>query len=476
VARSGRPGAGRPMSGGAPPRRPQALGRRLWWSLVALHLAATALTAFYSYRAYARLIDTFMDEQMRLVADSYARGKPRALQELPSKRALDGGAFVVQLWSQDGRALLASSWPALALPLQPGDAGFRTVQVADPGGAAAPWRVYVAPDDAHPAHPRVQVLQSVAFRQQRATRRALLESLPIVLLLPVSLLVLWLIVSSASRTLRGAAREIAAQDAHSLAELPLERVPEEIGPLVAAFNTLLARLRDALGGQRRFIQDAAHELRTPIAAIAIQVDNLRALIPPGGAAAERFAELEAGVVRTRHMAEQLLRLSRQDAPDPAQKSPPMTDLAAVLRDSVGQLMPLADRRHVDVGFEGLIQEPALRCVAAAEHELRTVFDNLIDNAVRYTPEGGVVDVRLLREAGGPLVEVIDTGPGIAPEWLGRAFDRFFRVPGTAAGGSGLGLAIAQAAALRCGLHIELHNRQGTAGLVARVRTRMPAPG
>jgi len=444
-----------------------ALRRRLWWSLVGLHLAATALTAGYSYLAYTRLIGTFMDEQMRLVAESYAGSKPRPLQPLASAQALHAGAFMVQLWSADGHTLLASSWPALSLPLQPGEPGFRSVDEA--GAGEARWRVYTAPQDAHPGHPRVQVLQSTAFRQQRATRRALLESFPVAALLPVSLLALWLIVAAASRTLRGVAREIAAQDARSPTEVPVDRVPEEIGPLVAAFNSLLARLRDALSGQRRFVQDAAHELRTPIAAIGLQIENLRALIPPGGEVAERFAQLEAGVVRAQHLTEQLLRLSRHDAPLAATGAAPVSDLAAVLRDSVAQLLPLADRRRIDIGFEGLVDEPALRCVMAPASDLRTVFDNLIDNAVRYGPEGGVVDVRLMREHGHPVVEVIDSGPGIAPESLGRVFDRFFRMPGAPAGGSGLGLAIAQAAARSCGLAIELHNRADAPGLVARVR-------
>ena len=107
----------------------------------------------------------------------------------------------------------------------------------------------------------------------------------------------------------------------------------------------------------------------------------------------------------------------------------------------------------------------LRC---APGDLRSVLDNLIENALRYTPEGGVVDVRLVNEAGKPAVEVIDTGPGIPPDMLPRVFDRFFRVPGGQARGSGLGLAIAQAAAQRCGLRVTLRNREDRSGLVARV--------
>lgn len=452
------------------------LRRQMWWWLVGLHLAAMALTALFSYLAYGRIIDTFMDEQMRLVADSYAGGTPsRTLQPLASEKALRSGAFVVQIWSADGLMLLASSWPALALPLQ-ADSGFATVEWQS--DADARWRVYTvqAAGGAGPAdRPRVQVLQSASFRQQRATRRALLESLPIVLLLPVSLLALWLIVAAGSRSLRAAAREVAAQDERDPAGLSVARVPEEIGPLVQAFNSVLARLRGALATQRRFVQDAAHELRTPITAIGLQVENLRGLIPPGEAA-ERFEQLEAGVTRARHLAEQLLHLSRQDVPlrsAAAAPGPAEADLAAVLRESVGQLLPLADRRRIDVGFEG---EGAPR-VAVPAAELRSIFDNLIDNAIRYAPEGSVVDVRLHGAADGrpAVVEVLDSGPGIPPEFIGRVFDRFFRVPGAPAGGSGLGLAIAQGVGRRHGLRIELRNREGGRGLMARV-TLGPAPG
>ena len=101
-------------------------------------------------------------------------------------------------------------------------------------------------------------------------------------------------------------------------------------------------------------------------------------------------------------------------------------------------------------------------------DLRSVLDNLIENALRYTPEGGVVDVRVGQEQGGLVIEVADTGPGIPDELLGRVFDRFFRVPGTDTRGSGLGLAIAQAAAQRCGLQVSLHNRKDRQGLVARL--------
>jgi two-component system OmpR family sensor kinase len=451
-------------------RRPRSLRRQLLTWLTTLHIVAMIGTAWFSYGAYERLVHSFMDDQMRLVASSYAAAREAtALPLVKDMEALRQGAFVVQVWSSDGRSLLASSWAPLALPLQQVP-GFSDVQ-ASPGNSGL-WRVYTAEAARRDDPLRVQVLQSESFRHQRVVQRALFEGLPIALLLPVALFILWIVVSAASRSLRGVARDVAAQDEHRLTPLSLAHVPDEITPLVNAFNMLLARLRIAFAGQQRFVQDAAHELRTPMAAIGLQIENLRTCIPPGDAT-ERFAQLEAGVTRAQRLIEQLLRLSRQDDLGATSTSGPV-NIALLLRESIGQLMVLADQRHIDVGFEGSVT-PIVNGSAA---ELRSVFDNLIDNALRYTHEGGVVDVCLHEIDGHAVVDVSDNGPGIPPKLLRRVFDRFFRVPGSAAGGSGLGLAIAEAVAVRHGLRIELHNRQDlydnakeagrVSGLLARV--------
>lgn len=442
----------------APFRLRSLRGRLLLW-LVALHLVAIAATVWFSYVAYGRLVNNFMDDQMRLVAESHAtHHRPPTLDATTRDDALRRGSFAVQVWSADGRALLASSWPGLVLPLQ-AEPGFSDVRLGL--GSEDAWRVYTSEGGLQADAPRVQVVQNDGFRRNRIVRRALFESLPILLMLPVSLLMLLLIVSAASRSLRAVARDVAAQEEGDIAEVAVARVPEEIAPLVSAYNSLLGRLRKALSTQRRFMQDAAHELRTPMAAIGLQIENLRAHVPAGDAG-ERFAQLESGVKRAQHLIEQLLRLSRQDAPAAASRGP--VDVAMLLRDSVSQLMVLADQRRIDVGFEGRI----VALVSAPPAELRSVFDNLIDNAVRYAPEGGVVDVWLHRVDGQPVVDVLDDGPGIPADQLERVFDRFFRAAGAPPGGSGLGLAIAQAAALRNGMRIALANRTDGRGLRARV--------
>ncbi|BEP37826.1 ATP-binding protein [Variovorax sp. V59] len=448
--------------------RPRSLRTQLLFWLVTLHLVAAALTAWFTFVAYGDLVHNALDEQMRLVADSYAgSGQSGTPRPLDGNAALVRGSFVVQLWSADGRTLRAVSWPPLAVvPLQPRP-GFSDARADAP--TPSRWRVFTAEAGPRADQPRVQVLQNEDYRRRRALRRALLEGLPIALLLPLALLILWLIVSAASRSLRAVARDVASQDERRPTELSLARVPDEIAPLVHAFNHLLSRVRSAFATQRRFVQDAAHELRTPMAAIGLQIENLRAHVP-AGEATERFNQLEAGVTRAQHLIEQLLSLSRQDAPGrPLAPSREAVDIETLLRESVSQLMVLADARRVDIGFEGSIA-PVVQAPAA---ELRSVFDNLIDNALRYAPEGGVVDVRLHEVDGHAVVDVLDNGPGIPASSIGRVFDRFFRVPGAPAGGSGLGLAIARTAAERHGLRVELRNRDeaeggGGPGLLARV--------
>jgi two-component system, OmpR family, sensor kinase len=166
------------------------------------------------------------------------------------------------------------------------------------------------------------------------------------------------------------------------------------------------------------------------------------------------------------MVDQMLKMSRQEAAAPEQQAP--VDVQAQLRESIGALISLAEQRNIDLGLVVAPGTPAGLTIRCAPADLRSVLDNLVENALRYTPEGGVVDVRLSAEGGRPVIEVVDSGPGIPPDAIGRVFDRFFRVPGTGTGGTGLGLAIAKSAAQRCGLAIALANRRDGSGLLARV--------
>lgn len=426
----------------------------LW--IVPLFLLVGAASAAFSYWSYTRMVAQFMDDQMEQLASSMV-AHHHALPPPPTaERVHKWGVYVVQLYTPEGR-LESTSWPGLKASLQP--PGFHDLLL---GGKR--WRVYAA-DVAPAGADRVQVFQSGEFRSRLAFERAGAALAPVMILLPLALLILWGVAGAMSRAVQEIGREAAMQDEHNITELPLERVPQEIQPLVMSFNSLLARLRDAFANQRRFVQDAAHELRTPITAVALQLENVRCDMPPG-ACAQSLAQLEAGVSRAQRLVDQMLKLSRRETP--VADSARAVDLHAQLHESIGALIAMADQRKIDLGLVGPSHGAPPATLHCAAGDLRSVLDNLIENALRYTPEGGVVDVRLVNEGGRPAVEVIDTGPGIPPDLLARVFDRFFRVPGSQVQGSGLGLAIAQAAAQRCGLRIRLRNRDDRSGLVARV--------
>jgi signal transduction histidine kinase len=403
------------------------------------------------------MVGMFLDDQMEQLGDALASNEMPQPPQLSSERVLKWGSYVVQTFGANG-AQQVTSFPEARVPLQDGG-GFHDVSAGE-----ARWRVYTLPPKKPGGH-TVQLLQSDNFRQKLAAERAGAAIAPFLLMLPLAMLVLWGIARTMSRALQDIGRQAAQLDEHHISELSLANVPQEIAPLVTSFNSLLRRLRDAFATQRHFVQDAAHELRTPIAAIGLQVENMRNDMTCKAAEA-RFSQLEAGVRRAHRLVDQLLRLSRQECA--GADGPAIVDLRLQLRESVNTLIGLADQRNIDLGLVTAQPGNTPIPLACSAGDLRSLLDNLIENALRYTPEGGVVDVRLVQEANRVAVEVVDTGPGIPQELLPRVFDRFFRVPGNGANGSGLGLSIAQAAAERSGLLLTLRNREDRSGLIARV--------
>ncbi len=430
------------------------LRRQLFAWLLSAYVLTAAAAMWLSYNRYESSIDAFMDRQMSGLAQTYDRqSSPPALPALPpldAQRVEHDGSLIVQLWDEQDR-LVSSNWPLPSLPLQTGD-GFRTLRAG-----ARDWRVYTL----HPPALRVQVVQSESFRRRVILSSAWESVQPIAFLIPVSAVLLGLAVLLALRPVDRLVQAIGAQDERHLTALPLAHVPRELGGLIAAMNGLLARLRDAFALQQRSLQDAAHELRTPLTAVTLRVEGLRHRL--GDSAREELRPLEDSLQRLQRLVEQMLRLARQEAGHPTRTLGDV-DLEALLKESIERLIPLAERRRIDLGFRA----DARASAHADADDLRNLFDNLLDNALRYTPIGGSVDVELRQSAMGPVVELIDDGPGVPPELLGRVCDRFFRVPGNGSEGSGLGLAIATAAARRHGLRLEFSNRDDRSGLVARV--------
>jgi two-component system OmpR family sensor kinase len=225
-------------------------------------------------------------------------------------------------------------------------------------------------------------------------------------------------------------------------------------------------LNDASQAQRIFVADAAHELRTPLTALKLQLQAARrdGTLQGDGHTIER---LEGRLNRIIHLAHQLLAMAREDA-NRAVSMVPMS-LRRLAERSVSDLSLLAEAKRIDLGLEERARNAADDYVVLGdEHSLGILLNNLIDNAIRHTPEGGRVDVILTRDAHGMGVEIVDTGTGIAPDELDRVFDRFYRGTGAQGSGSGLGLAIASSIAGRHGATLDVRNREDASGLMVRV--------
>ncbi len=373
----------------------------------------------------------------------------------------DPDDIVTLTWTEDGM-LVYSSDARVHMPFLRQEA----LTHVDVDGEA--WVVYT---DVSPTG-IAQAAQRVSARADAALEAASKILLPII---AVSVLIGALLVFALRRGLRPldrAARDIAERSAVSLTPLDNDAVPREISPLVSAINALMAKLADSLSMQRRFLADGAHELRTPVTALRLQVQLLRRA-GDERAREEAITELENGVQRSAHLVQQLLQMARSE-PDVRPGHIQRVDLGALVRSTVGEMSVKADDRHIDLGAQ--TDAPVL--VDGDREALTVLLNNLVENALRYTPAGGTVDVEATLHEGRPLLTVTDNGPGIPEAERERVFDRFYRgvdavsVPG-AAGGSGLGLAIVRSIAQRHGARVALLTPAAGRGL--EVRVEFPAP-
>lgn len=314
------------------------------------------------------------------------------------------------------------------------------------------------------------IAQNVEERDEIAQESAWHALMPMLVLVPVLWLLVWALVRHLFRPVAQLATEAGQRDGTDLQPLPTHRLPTEVLGFVTAINRLLDRVAKSVDAQRRFVADAAHELRSPMTALSLQAERLAAteLSPE---ASERLQTLRKGIDRNRHLLEQLLGLARAQA----DRAPPTLQAVSLSRTGLQvleDLMPLAEARRIDLGVEGTLDGEAL----ALEHDLMIVVRNLVDNAIRYTPEGGQINLRCHQTDSGPVLEVEDSGPGIPVAERSRVLDAFYRVPGTESQGSGLGLSIVQVLLHRMGASLTLDDaRHFSSGLLARVSLRPVLP-
>ncbi len=307
---------------------------------------------------------------------------------------------------------------------------------------------------ADPVTSRPAVVVRVAETTNRRTvlaREMLLSMIvPQVLLIAIALAVVRVGVGRGLRPLEVIRTAVVSRATRDLSRVPLRGVPGEVRPLLVAINELLDRLSRMLTLQRRFIADAAHQLKTPVAALLAQLEVAMRETDPSRTQ-EQLKRLNDGLVRLARLMSQLLSLARNEPEGSATTVFRDVDLTELALDAASAWVPEALKRRIDLGFEEAATRVSVRGDAI---RLRELLDNLLDNAVRYSNEGGRITVRV--ESGlQPVVHIADDGPVISAEDRARVFERFHRLLGSPGDGSGLGLAIAQEIATLHGAHITL---------------------
>jgi two-component system OmpR family sensor kinase len=429
-------------------------GRLLWYLLAAITIAAVA-QASIAYRTALQDADQIFDYHMQQMALSLRSRVPLTSSEASASvdTPLSGNDdLVVQVWSPDGVQVFRSASHA-RLP-QRAVLGFSNVSAN-----GTTYRIFSIQTD----NQTVQVAQDLAVRRSMASNLALRTLGPIAVMMPILMLVVWWVVSGSLDPVARVRRQVAARQADDLSPVSEAGLPDEVRPLVQELNLLFGRVRTAFDAQQNFVADAAHELRTPLAALKLQVQSLERSDNPD---ARRVAvgRLTAGIERATRLVEQLLVLARQEASAAGGTSLQPVDMAAVSRRAVADLIGVAQAKNIDLG----LQRADAGEVQGQPESLNILMRNLVDNAIKYTPAGGTVDVSVTAQADAVTVSVEDSGPGIPAEERERVFDRFYRVAGSEVSGSGLGLAIIKSIAERHGAKLVLGESQHLGGLEVKV--------
>ena len=410
---------------------------RVLLSVLGMLVVTAAVMGALTYRNVLAETEALFDYQLRQMAFSL-RDQGEIAPAQASTLADEQLDFVVQIWTDDGRIIypprLRNDLPTRAL-----------LGLADVTVQGKTWRTFsVATRDRV-----IQVAQPLQIRQSLAAGAALRSVAPLLFIAPAMALVFWWLAARTLAPLRRVADGVRTRDEQSLQPLPMVGLPDEVAPLVGALNGLLQRLDASLGAQRAFVADAAHELRSPLTALKLQMQLLQRA-PDDAARAQAAQALNAGIDRAARLVEQLLALARTE-PGASLAAPVVLDLSEIVRAAVADTVPFAHSRETTM--ELFADAPvAVRGDAAA---LTVLVRNLVDNAVRYSPHGSCVELRVSAQGGAARLYVDDAGPGIPVDERARVFDRFYRHAAGGEAGSGLGLAIVRSVAERHGATVSL---------------------
>ena len=439
---------------------PRSLRMQLLVFLLAAIVLAGAVQGALAYRGALAEADALFDYHMQQTALALRSGLPVDAQGVGTAPAPEdeNTEFIVQVWTNEGLRIFESAVGA-NLP-QIAVLGYTNIQAR--GGT---YRVFSLQTRSQV----IQVAQNMAARRDMARALALRTLAPLAFMAPLLVLIVWWGVSRSLAPVERVRRQLAQRQADDLSPVNDAQLPDEVQPLVGELNLLFERVQRAFDAQQHFVADAAHELRSPLAALRLQLQGLQRA-GDDAARAAATERLSSGIDRATRLVEQLLTLARQEASTVTTEP---VDLRAIAPLALADVAPAAQARGMDMG---LLDSDAATVPGNAE-ALRMLVRNLLDNAIKYTPLGGQVDLQVRRAGNHAVLTVEDSGPGIAPEHRERAMQRFVRTTAAedAAPGSGLGLAIVQAIAQAHGATVQLDASPRLGGLRVTVRFAATAP-
>lgn len=428
--------------------------------ILSVLFGATLLMATATYFIVREEVDEVFDENLKQVAHTILNTGPSVetqnLQAPFGTKLRGEEKYLTQVWRNG--VLKYSSYPHVELPLQEKD-GRGRVLFND-----SKWRYYKQSN----GDISVQLAQDLKERHSVVVEIYGFLLIPIALQFPILAGLIWVMVGYGLKPLSDISHLIRNRNPQFLDALPEENVPVEISDLVSELNDLLKRLKDALESQRRFTADAAHELRTPLAAVRLQLDILKRADDEEEAKAALLT-LEKGVLRSTRLVHQLLELARQE-PENVDAPFARADLAHIVEDIIEQSMPIAEAKNISLTAK--ITDRST--IIGNGPKLNVMVGNLISNAITYTKDGGHIEVTLRTDRDAVMLEVADDGIGIKPQDRDRVFDRFYRVVGTGTTGSGLGLSIVRSIADAHYADIDITDGINGEGTTFRVRFKKPA--
>lgn len=447
-------------------RQPLSLRQRLILTLLTPMIAILAISSFLDYRLARQtvneahdqaLIDNVLDLEAHIKSHDTSVEIDLSEETEAMLRSNAPDTLYFSVTDPSGKLIAGdSNLPAFPLPAE------GKISLLDGTHLGLPVRVATHRLTAGGNEFAIVVLETTEKRKAANLRILTAMIIPNLAVVLATLLTIILGVRQGLLPLQVVENDIAARSANDLHEIELAGTPAEIRPMLRRLNELFSLLRESVDIQQRFIADAAHQLRTPLAGLQTQID----LATAEGAfsqSSDRLQAIEEATTRIGHLLTQLLSYARAETSDPVRDGVEPVALDRLVENSASIFLDAALLKDIDLGFE-----IAPATVPGYPWMLQEALSNLIDNAIRYTPTGGIITVRCGVEDSQAFIEVEDSGPGIPEDQRKRVFERFYRIPGSPGNGCGLGFPIVSEIAQLHGATVELGTARQGHGLSARI--------